>query len=87
VVNEFDGDYASSVTIFQDIFQNSSESKVLKTDLAYIRANFSFLSQSITKLEMTTTFLSETIKQINGIQDKQEKINGLKADAVKQTFC
>jgi prefoldin subunit 5 len=69
VVNEFDGDDTSSVTLFQD----SSESKVLKTDLAYIRANFSFLSQSITKLEMTTNFLSETIKEINGIQDKQEK--------------
>jgi hypothetical protein len=39
VVNEFDGDYASSITILQDIFQDSNELKVLRTDLAYIRAN------------------------------------------------
>jgi hypothetical protein len=44
VVNEFDGDDASSITILQDIFQDSNELKVLKTDLAYIPANFSFLS-------------------------------------------
>jgi hypothetical protein len=46
---------------------------VLKTDLAYIRANFSFLPQSLTKLEMTTNLLSETIKEINDIQDKLKK--------------
>jgi hypothetical protein len=50
VVNEFDGDSASSVTILQDMFQDSNELKVLKSDFAYIRANFSFLSQSVTKL-------------------------------------
>jgi hypothetical protein len=72
VVNEFDKDDASSITILQDIFQYSNELKVLKTDLAYIRANFSFLSQSITKLEMTTN-LSETVKEINGIQDRLKK--------------
>jgi prefoldin subunit 5 len=54
-------------------FQNSDELKVLKTDLAYIRENFSFLSQSITKLEMTTNLLSETIKEIDDIQDKLKK--------------
>jgi hypothetical protein len=62
VVNEFDGDDASSVTILKDIFKDSDELKVLRTDLAYIHANFSFLSQSVTKLEMTTNLLSETIK-------------------------
>jgi hypothetical protein len=62
VVNEFDGDDGSSITILQDIFQDSNEFKVLKTDLAHIRANFSFLSQSITKLEMTTNLLSETLR-------------------------
>jgi hypothetical protein len=37
---------------------------------------------------MTTNLLSETIKQINNIQDKlKKKINGLKADAVKQKSC
>jgi hypothetical protein len=72
VVNEFDKDDASSITILQDIFQYSNELKVLKTDLTYIRANFSFLSQSITKLEMTTN-LSETVKEINGIQDRLKK--------------
>jgi hypothetical protein len=48
------------IEILQDIFQDSNELKVLRTDLAYIRANFSFLSQSITELEMTTNLLSET---------------------------
>jgi hypothetical protein len=73
VVNEFDRDDASSITILQDIFQDSNELKVLRTDLAYIRANFSFLSQSVTKLEMTTNSLSETVKEINDIQDKLKK--------------
>jgi hypothetical protein len=67
----------------QDIFQDLNELKMLRTDLAYIRANFCFLSQPITKLEMTTNLLSETIKEINDIQDKLKKINGSKADAVK----
>jgi prefoldin subunit 5 len=57
----------------QDIFQDSDELKVLKTGLAYIVANFSYLSQSITKLEMSTNLLSETIKEINDIQDKLKK--------------
>jgi hypothetical protein len=35
---------------------------------------------------MTTNLLSETIKEINGIQDKLKKIKGSKADAVKQKF-
>jgi hypothetical protein len=73
VVNEFDGDDASSVTILQDIFKDSNELKLLRTDLAYIHANFSFLSQSITKLEMTTNLLSETVKEINDIEDKLKK--------------
>jgi hypothetical protein len=47
--------------------------KVLKIDLAYIRANLSFLSQFITKFEMTRSLLSETINEINDIQDKQKK--------------
>jgi hypothetical protein len=69
VLNEFGGDDASLVTIFQDTFQDSNELKLLRTYLAYIRANFSFLSQSITELEMTTSLLSETIKEISDIQD------------------
>jgi hypothetical protein len=73
VINEFYNDDASSITILQDIFQYSNELKVLKTDLAYIRANFSFLSQSITKFEMTTNLLSKTVKEINYIQDKLKK--------------
>jgi hypothetical protein len=53
---------------------------VLKSDLAYICANFSFLSQSITKFEMITHLLSETIKEINDIQDilKESKAGKLK---------
>jgi hypothetical protein len=73
VVNEFDREDALSITILQDIVQDSNELKVLKTDLAYIRANCSCLSQSVTKLEITTTLLSETIKEIKDIQDKLKK--------------
>jgi DNA-binding protein Fis len=46
--------------------------------------NFSFLSQSTTKLKKTTNLVSETIKAINDYQDKLNKINGSKADTVKQ---
>jgi hypothetical protein len=73
VVNEFDSDDASSITILQNIFQDSNEWKVLRTDLAYIHANFSFLLQPLTKLEMTN-LLSETIKEINDIEDKLKKL-------------
>jgi myo-inositol-1-phosphate synthase len=73
VVNEFDGDDASSITLLQDIFQDSNELKVLKTYLAYSHANVSFLSQSITKLEMKTNSLSETMKEINDVQNKLKK--------------
>jgi hypothetical protein len=71
-VNEFDSDDASSITILQNIFQDSKALKVLRTDLAYIHANFSFLSQPITKLEMMKNLLSETIKEINNIEDKMK---------------
>jgi hypothetical protein len=42
VVNKLVRDDASSVAILQDIFKDSNESKLLKTDLAYINANFKF---------------------------------------------
>jgi hypothetical protein len=58
----------------------------LKTDLVYIYAYFSFLSQSITKVEKTTHFLSETRNEINDMQDNVNKINGSEADVVKQKF-
>jgi hypothetical protein len=76
----------SSIAILQDIFKDSNELKVLKTDLAYVHANFSFLLQSITKLEKTTNLLTDTIKEINNIQDKLNEINSSNADAVKQKF-
>jgi hypothetical protein len=74
-VNELDSDDddASSVSILQHMFKDSNKLKVLKSDLAYIHANFSFLSQYIRKLDKTTILLSETIKEINDIQDKQNK--------------
>jgi hypothetical protein len=39
VVNEPDRDDAASVKILQEIFNDSTEPKVLKTDIAYIHAN------------------------------------------------
>jgi hypothetical protein len=81
---EVDRDNASSVAILQDIFKDSSELKALKTDLAYIHANFSFLSQSITKLERATNLLSETITEVNDIHDNLKKTNSSNVDAVKQ---
>jgi chromosome segregation ATPase len=57
--------------------------RAIKTNLAYIHANFSFLSQTITKLKKNTNLLSETIKEIN---DKLNKIKSLEDDAVKQKF-
>jgi hypothetical protein len=37
--------------------------------------------------EKITNFLSETIKEFKGIRDKLNKVNGLKADTVKQKLC
>jgi hypothetical protein len=57
-------------------------------DLAYIHANFSFLSQSlITKSEVNINLLSETAKEISDIQGQMDKISGLEVGAVKQKFC
>jgi hypothetical protein len=56
VLNDLDRDDDASIAIL----------KVLKTDLAYIYANFSFLSHSIAKLENTTNLLLDTVKEING---------------------
>jgi hypothetical protein len=67
----------------QEIFNDWNKLKVLKSDLAYIHANFSFLSLSITELGKTTNLLSETIKGIISIQEKLIKINSSKSDAVK----
>jgi predicted oxidoreductase (fatty acid repression mutant protein) len=62
VVNVLDRYSASSNAILQEIFNDSNESKGLKSDMAYIHANFSFLSHSTTKLEETSKFLRGTIK-------------------------
>jgi hypothetical protein len=43
---------------------------MLESDLGYILANFSFLSQSVTKLENTTNFVSERMKEMNDIKIK-----------------
>jgi hypothetical protein len=44
VVNEFDSHKISSTAMSQEIFNDSNESRQLKSDLAGIHANFSFLS-------------------------------------------
>jgi hypothetical protein len=62
VVNAFDMDDTSCTAILQEIFNDSKELRVLKSDLVYIHANFSFLSHSINKLEETTNLLSEVFK-------------------------
>jgi hypothetical protein len=45
-------------------FKNTNEIKVLKMYLAYIHANFSFLSQSITKSDMNINLMSEIVNEI-----------------------
>jgi hypothetical protein len=86
VINELDRDDASSVAIPQDIFKGSNELKVLKNDLAYIHADFSFVLLSTAKLEKATNLLSEATKEIEGIEHKLNKINGSKTYALKQKF-
>jgi hypothetical protein len=44
--------------------------------LAYVRGDFSFLSQSVVKLEEAANMLVEKIKEMKDIQDKLKKING-----------
>jgi hypothetical protein len=50
-----------------------------KYNMVYIKANFSSLSQTITKLETDTNLLPETMKEINA---KLNKIMALEVDAV-----
>jgi hypothetical protein len=74
------------IAILQGIFNDSDELKTHKTDLVYIHANFSFLSQHIIKLEKTKNLLSETIIAVSDIQEELNKIKVLEYDAVKQIF-
>jgi hypothetical protein len=69
------------------MLNDSIKLKVLKTDWAYIHANFSLLFQSTTKLENTINLLSDIMKEMKGVQDKLNKINGSEDDAVKQKLC
>jgi 5'(3')-deoxyribonucleotidase len=50
-----------------------------------MHVDFSFLLQCVAKMETTTTLLSETIKEMNTIQDKLNKMNCLKSLAVKNS--
>jgi uncharacterized coiled-coil DUF342 family protein len=84
VVNELDRDSASSIAILQETYNDSNELKALKTNLANINANLSFVMQSITELVKTINLVLETIKEICNIQDKLNKITGSETDAVKQ---
>jgi hypothetical protein len=65
LVNELDRDDASSTSQNCKKYLMINELRVLKTNLAYIHVNFSFLSQTRTKLEKNTNLLSEIIKEIN----------------------
>jgi hypothetical protein len=56
VVREPDKGDAFSIAIVQEIFVDADELKVLKTDLAYVHANFTSLSQPISEFIMVTVF-------------------------------
>jgi hypothetical protein len=62
VVNEQKRVDASSIAIPLQIFNTSNEIHIINIDLAYIYAIFSFLLQSITKLEKTKHVLSTAKK-------------------------
>ena len=86
VVNELDREDASSIAILQDVFQTPSELTALKTDLVFISANFCFLSDIITKLEKSKLLLTESLKEIDNIENKLNEICGSKANIIKQKF-
>lgn len=44
-------------------------------DMQYCHVDFSFLLQSVAKIEKTAGLQSETIKEMNNIQDKLNKMN------------
>ena len=78
---------ASSIAILQDVFQTPSELTALKTDLAFLSANFCFLSDIITKLEKSKQLLlAESLKEIDNIENKLNEICGSKAKIIKQKF-
>lgn len=49
-----------------------------KLPLAYIHANFSFLSQSVKMLKSTTNFLSEALKEMKTFRTKWAKLTAQK---------
>jgi hypothetical protein len=63
MVNELETDYAFSVAILQGMFNASNELKMLKSDLAYIHTNFTFLSQSIKKVRKCYKFAAGNSKR------------------------
>jgi hypothetical protein len=62
-MKELGSDGASFIAILQEIFNDTNELTVLKTNLAYILTNLSFLSQSVTMLQKITKLFSKTVKQ------------------------
>jgi hypothetical protein len=68
------------------MFKDSNEFKVLKSDLPFILATSSFVSQPTTKLENTINLLSESIRKSMDFQNKLKKTTGSEADAVNKKF-
>jgi hypothetical protein len=52
----------------------------------HYHVDFSSLLQCVAKMEKTISLLSETIKEMNSIQDKTNKMNCSVSLAVKQKF-
>ena len=86
VINELDGEDASSIAIPQDTFQTPNDVTTLKPDLAFISANLCFLLHCITNLEKSKQLLTEITKEINNTKNKPNKISDSNAKEVREEF-
>uniref|UniRef100_A0A2S2QQ22 DUF659 domain-containing protein n=2 Tax=Sipha flava TaxID=143950 RepID=A0A2S2QQ22_9HEMI len=79
MVSMLDSEYATSISKGKEIFERPN----IKSALSYIVSNFSFLDESISKLENTKISLSESIKIIDLSISKINESEGPTAKLLK----
>jgi hypothetical protein len=82
LILEFEQNHNSSIIKCQSILKTTT----LQSELAFIKANYDFVSKTITNLEVECLPLHESIKIITNFEEKICKVPGKIGQKVKQNF-